>query len=191
MATTTPPRAGRALTVMTEIPSDWDVAELRQDIHGDIVVNPPQCDYCGRAVAIDQPVLYEVVRIADMPNLEQLFAPPTDWFADALRCHRCDIDAVSPATEGFDEALVCVNLAESNEVVSIDASSLTVVDCSPVDAGFYPPMVSLAVLEQTGDLGLGRWARVQGLFEYGDQRSPLVAAVREAVEFSREIPIER
>ncbi len=175
---------------MTEIPSDWDVGELRQDIHGDIVVNPPQCDYCGRAVAIDQPVLCEVVRIADMPNLEQLFAPPVDWFADALRCHRCAVDAVSPATEGFDEALVRVTLAESNEVVSIDASSLTVVGCSPVDEGYYPPMVSLNVLAQSGDIGVARWVRVQGLFEYGDQTSPLVAAVREAVEFSRESPIE-
>ena len=110
---------------MTETRPELDVTELKRDIPGERVADAHTCDYCGAEVEVGEPVLYEVIRIADMPNPEQLFNPPPGWFADAIRCRNCDIDELTPASDGFDEALVMVHLAESNDVLSIDASRLS------------------------------------------------------------------
>lgn len=175
---------------MPESPADLDVAELRSDIHGERVAEARACDYCGAAIDCGQPVMYDVIRVADLPNLEQLFDLPTGWFPDASRCQQCERETLAPATGGFDEALVMVELAESNAVLSIDATSLTSVDVSPDGEGYQPPYVNPRLVSGYADIGLARWIRVQWLLEHDDGSSTTVAVIRQAVEQSPDVPPE-
>ena len=162
--------------------------ELKSDIHGERVADAHICDYCDSEVEVGEPVLYEVIRIADLPNLERLFNPPSGWFADAIRCRNCDIDEISPATDGFDEALVMVHLAESNGVLSIDASSTTVVDVSLSSDGYYPPTVPMQSFSELEDFGFARWIRVKYLLDQDDTPGVVMAILREGIERSKEVP---
>jgi len=177
-------------TSMAEHPTDIDLAELSSDIHGERVAKAHACDYCGATLDLGQPVMYDVIRVAEMPNLEQLFDLPAGWFPDASRCQQCERDTLTPATDGFDEALVMVELVESNDVLSIDATSATPVDFSPDGKGHYPPKVDPRLMSTYNDIGLGRWIRVKRLLNHGDSSSSTVAAVREAVNQSRDVPPE-
>ena len=175
---------------MTEPPADLDVAELRSDVHGERVAEARACDYCGEALDLEQPVMYDVIRVADLPNLEQLFDLPAGWFPDASRCQQCERDTLAPATDGFDEALVMVELVESNDVLSIDATSLTPVDVSPDGEGHHPPYVDPRLVAGYSDIGLARWIRVRWLLEHDDGSSTTVSVVRQAVEQSPDVPPE-
>lgn len=175
---------------MAEPSADLDVAELRSDIHGERVAEARACDYCGATLDVEQPVMYDVIRVADLPNLEQLFDVPTGWIPDASRCQQCERDTLAPATDGFDEALVMVDLVESNDILSIDATSLTPVDVSLDGEGYYPPHVDPRLVAGYSDLGLARWIRVQWLLEHDDGSSSAVAVVRQAVEQSQDVPPE-
>jgi hypothetical protein len=106
---------------MTDSSPDLDVSQLRSDIHGEAVATDAACDYCGAPLDTGQSVMYDVIRVADLPNLEQLFDLPTGWFPDAARCQACKRETLAPATDGFDEALIMIQLAESNNLLSIDA----------------------------------------------------------------------
>jgi hypothetical protein len=174
---------------VTEPSADLDVAELRSDIR-ERVAEARACDYCGAALDLGQPVMYDVIRVADLPNLEQLFDLPTGWFPDASRCQQCERDTLAPATDGFDEALVMVELVELNGVLSIDATSLTPVDVSPDGEGHHPPYVDPRLVSRYGDIGLARWIRVQWLLEHDDGSSATVSVVRQAVEQSPDVPLE-
>jgi len=127
---------------MTESSTDLDVSQLRSDIHGERVAAEAACNYCGASLDSGQPVMYDIIRVADLPNLEQLFDLPAGWFPDAVRCQTYERDTLAPATDGFDEALVMIHLAESNNLLSIDASSTTVVDFSPDSEGYHRIPVS-------------------------------------------------
>lgn len=175
---------------MTESSTDLDVSQLRSDIHGERVAAEAACDYCGAPLDSGQPVMYDIIRVADLPNLEQLFDLPAGWFPDAVRCQACERDTLAPATDGFDEALVMVHLAESNDLLSIDASSTTVVDFSPDGEGYFPPKVDPRMVSEYADVGLARWIRVQWLLDHDDGSSSTVAVVREAVNQSPEVPPE-
>ncbi|WP_148414164.1 hypothetical protein [Haloferax sp. KTX1] len=123
-----------------------------------------------------------------MPNIERIFTPPTEWLPDAVRCQNCNIEKIDPSTEGFDEALVMVHLNESNGILSIDASSMTVVDFSPNGDGHYPPMFSPVLMSRFCDLGLARWIRVKHLLEMDNWSGDVMPIIRKAVRQSRDIP---
>lgn len=168
--------------------SSLDIAVLKDDIQGESVAEAPRCDYCGDSIAVDQPVEYDVIRIANLPNLEQLVNPPAGWFADALRCQDCNRDQITPATNGFDEALVMVTLSESERGYSIDTSSFTVVDVSLENDGYEPPMVDPRRVAQYQDMGLARWLRVKWLLEHDDGSTASIASIREGAKRSQDIP---
>jgi len=176
-------------TDMTETLSDIDISTIKNDIHGERVANTPACDYCGAELNTEEPVMYDVIRVADMPNLERVFDLPSGWFPDAIRCQQCERDTLSPGTDGFDEGLLIIHLSESNGILSIDSSSIAPVDFSLVGQGYYPPHVSPQMVSQFSDLGLARWIRVKWLLEH-DESSQLVSIVRKGVEESKEIPPE-
>ncbi|GCF14471.1 hypothetical protein Harman_24060 [Haloarcula mannanilytica] len=84
--------------------------------------------------------------------------------------------------------LIEVRLANSADVLSIDASSIAVVDFSPGDEGYYPPLVNLQLLKEFGDLGLTRWMRIQQLLELDDGTGDVGEALRTCVKHSLEVP---
>jgi len=165
-----------------------DLATLRSDIHGEPVVPERICDYCGASLPDDGPVQYDIIRITDMPNVEEFFPIPDGWFPDAARCRDCERDAVTPATDGMDEALVTVHLAEGSDIVSVDASSLTIADYAPADVGYYPPKMFPDLIARYQDAGLVRWIRIERLFEMDDGSSDVIAKLRTAVTLSKEVP---
>jgi hypothetical protein len=164
-----------------------DVEAMKRDLHGEQVGTDPICDFCDGEVDIDEPVMYDALHVVDLPNIEQLFDPPSEWLPDALRCHACEIEALDPATKGLDEACLIVHLNESNGVFSIDASSVTVVAVSAHTDGYHAPMVNPMLMSQTGDLGLARWIRVQWFVN--NSVHPLTDDIwKEMVERSKEVP---
>lgn len=165
-----------------------DIDELKHDIHGERVADEHQCDYCGAVVEIDGPVQYEVLRLTDMQSIEQLPDVPSGWVPDALRCAACERAELEPTTDGVDEVLIEVRLANSADVLSIDASSITVVDFSPGEEGYYPPLVDMQLLMRFRDLGLTRWMRIQHLLELDDGTGDVGEALRTCVKHSLEVP---
>lgn len=164
-----------------------DIAAVKSDLHGERVGQDPICDFCDAAIDIDEPVMYDVIQIWNLSNIEQLFDPPKRWLPDALRCPECKIETLEPATEGIDEACVITTLNRSQGICSIDASSVTIVDDAAHTAGYHAPMVNPMVMADTGDLGLARWIRVQWFLN--NSHHPLLDPIWEAmVEQSQEVP---
>lgn len=158
---------------MTDQPPELDATGIQTDIHGERVGPDCPCDYCGEPVDTDRPVLYDVVRVAALPALRQVADLPPNWLPDAVRCPDCHRETVSPATDGFEEALVTVSLAASNGHLRIDASSIDLVDYSPTIEGYSPPAVSPPMVQQSDGVGIGRWLRVAG-FLNADSQDPEV-----------------
>lgn len=165
-----------------------DTNELRREIHGEHVASELRCDYCGAAIDSDGTVQYDILRLTDMQVVEQLPGVPSGWVPDALRCGVCERDSLDPTTDGVDEALVEVRLANSSDVFSIDATSITVVDYSPGDDGYYPPVVNLSLLLSERDLGLVRWMRVQHLLESTNDQRIVQDTIRNWIERSPDVP---
>jgi hypothetical protein len=158
--------------------------ELRHDLHGATVgtihTTPMLvCDYCDAAIDTTDPVMYEAIRVADMPNLEKLLDPAEEWVLDTARCPDCEIDHLDPATDGYDEALLLLGVTEADGILSVDSSMLTVADLSPDGEGYYPPLIEAQTLVGTDDLGYARWLRMKAHIE--QMRTSSVAS-QEAVE---------
>lgn len=181
---------------MTKSQSEY-TGEFRHDLHGETVgithITPIfVCDYCDTIIDTAEPVMYEAIRVADMPNLEKLFAPPQEWILDAARCRDCEIEQLDPATNGYDEALLVLTVHEADGIQSVDASTLTVVDLSPAEKGFYPPLSWAHTLTETGDLGHARWLRMQAHLEdmKTSARAPpeAVEMLEDIIKRSKDIP---
>lgn len=167
--------------------------ELKHDLHGEQVGKAHQfiCDYCDGKISITEPVMYEALRVVDMPNLEKLIGPPDEWMLDAARCRNCEIERLDPATDGYDEALILLSINESNSILSADTTNMTVVDVSPDGEGYYPPLVGLTLLVKRRDPGYPRWMRMKGVLdnlESGDYPADFVKSMRETVRQSKETP---
>jgi hypothetical protein len=134
-------------------------------------------------------VLYEVIRVVDVPSLAPPFAPPLIWIPDAARCPDCLCSSIHPATMGYDEALVRLSLTHSNGVFSIDGSSVTLVAASPSSEGTRSPPIAYEFIFRYADFGLPRWIRIQRIFESSNTNS-ILTHVREAVEHARDVPPE-
>jgi hypothetical protein len=141
--------------------------ELRHDLHGESVGLDDTliCEYCGASIDTTEPVMCEALRVVNLSEVEKLLDPPADWILDAARCHACEIEELTPATDGFDEALLMLRVNESNGMLSADASTLAVVDISPNGEGYHPPLVNAQLLLASGDPGDARWLRTKGFLE--------------------------
>ncbi len=167
---------------------DLDVAALRAGIHGTPVGDAARCDYCGGDLDLRSSVQYDVLRVVDVPALDQLVDVPDQWTPDAARCPSCARATVAPATAGFGEALVTLSVVESTGGLRIDASSLTVDDASPADDGYAPPAVPPQLVADNADLGIARWLRLAWLFEADTVPEAAVSQLRPLVEASEEVP---
>lgn len=169
---------------------DLDVDALNGDLHGERVGGPRGlvCDYCGAAMPTGAPVCYEALRVADFPNLDQLLEVPDGWHLDAARCQDCELDAIDPATDGYDEALIMVTITETDGVLSLDASQLSVVDFVPTETGYYPPVLTREMLVDPQDYGVCRWLRQQGILEQPAATEAVREAAWESLRHSKEIP---
>ncbi len=168
--------------------SDLDVADLRSALDGIPVVAAARCDYCGGPLDLRHSVQYDVFRVVDVPALARIFDVGEMWMPDAARCPSCERDAIDPATEGFDEALVRVSLVETAGELAIDTSSLTVDDASLADDGYYPPAVAAELIADYDDLGIARWLRLAWFFETETVPDEAVAELRPILEASEEVP---
>lgn len=167
--------------------------ELKHDLYGERVglMDTFICDFCDNKIDISEPVMYDALRVADMPNLEMLVDSPEEWMLDAARCRNCEIENLDPATDGFDEALIFIRINESNGVLSADTSEMTVVDTSSDKEGYHPPLVEITLLIGTGDPGLARWMRMKNTLDNlgsDDLPADFVKSMRKAVRQSKEVP---
>lgn len=165
-----------------------DVRAVQRAIHGHRVVSARLCDYCGEPFTIDDPVLYEVVRIRDLPNFEALVDPPEGWFPDAARCQACHRDRLAPATDGIDEALVTLEITESAGLLRIDATDLEVVDYAPSSEGYDPPVMDVALVASYRDLLFARWIRLQRSLEIIEDADEFAPRFQQLLALSRDVP---
>lgn len=142
--------------------------ELRAALHGARVGQDAHvyCDYHDRPTLIptDEPIMYDCIRVVDLPDWEPLLDPPETWLLDAARCRECETDALEYPTSGYAEALIMLTLTEANDILSIDAATLTMLDYSPADEG-NPPPIPDAMLALEDDVGIARWTRLLNWLE--------------------------
>lgn len=165
---------------MSDTSGGVEVAELRSAIHGAPVGRRGvvYCDFCEEEVPIDDPLVYDVVRVYDLATLEALLDFPERWFPDAARCKGCAVETVFPETDGWEEAIVRVEVNASNGVLSLDASSLIVLDYSPGDVGEHPPPIPLSVVNQTG-YSFSRWGFMKSALVTDDVDLPQASVYRD------------
>ncbi|WP_136591966.1 hypothetical protein [Salinigranum halophilum] len=155
---------------------DTIVEEIRRGVHGELTGADPntvQCDLRdfhdeSQSIETDRPVQFEVIRIVDLPSLEQFCPIPDGWMLDLLRCPTHERTALGDATDGYDEALVEVTLNDSGAGYTVDASELRLIDYSPASEGGRPPLMPMRPVVralQCGDFGIFRVSRVQLLVE--------------------------
>jgi hypothetical protein len=169
--------------------------ELRHDLHGEtvgLVHTTPilVCDYCNALIDTTEPIMYEAIRIADMPTVANACDPPEDWFLDAARCRDCEIKQLDPATKGYDEALCILAVSETDGIQSVDASTLAVVDLSPTGNGYAPPVTEVFPLIAADDPGYLRWLRMDAHLAEIDTTTPPEAGelLRDALSDATDIP---
>ncbi|WP_254547323.1 hypothetical protein [Halomarina pelagica] len=146
-----------------------EIQQIKRDLHGEPVGRAGSfcCDFCDAAIAIGEPVMYDIASVDEMPNLEALVDLPDGWALDAARCRECEVDSISPETDGWEEAVVMLSINESNGVLSADTTEITVVDYSPGNEGTYPPPVPLAFFTQHG-YSMSRWGFLRNFVENTD-----------------------
>lgn len=116
-------------------------------------------------------VQYECIRVDESVTIfGRLGYPCYDmWTPDLLRCRDCERESLSMPTDGFEEALVTLDLHWTGDQHILDTRDLTLLDHSPVDDGQDPPDVPLSVLEtvvETRDPGYLRRSRVDRAIDY-------------------------
>ena len=173
------------------------VQSIKTDIDGIEIDVARKCDYCGDDIDTRSPVQCEVIRLGDMPNLRAvlLASPlpnPNGWETDSLRCRNCEIDTLPLETDGFDEALVTLNIADTAGRVTVETSELELIDVSKDGTGHHPPKFNLQVLIQSRDVGLVRWTRIKGLLDAqgdsDDDVPKIVKKIKDAVSKTKEVP---
>lgn len=170
---------------------------LRRDLHGTpvgLVHTTPilRCDYCDTVVETTDSIVYEALRVANLPMLETFLDPPVEWILDAARCHTCAVQQLQPATAGYDEALVRFAVTERDGILNVDGSTLRVVDLALAGEGYAPPQLGTQTLAESGDVGVARWLRLRAHIEQvsaASNDSPAaVKRLTELVNRSSEVP---
>lgn len=167
-----------------------DVSSLKRAVHGEPVGGKQEfiCDYCDAPISIDEPVCYEAIRVADFPNLKKLLDVPAGWHLDAARCHDCDLDVIEPATDGYDEVVIMVDIVEAEGFPCVDASDLAIVDVAPTETGYYPAALSDRDLHDATDFGICRWIRRLGILEHPSATAEARESMWVSIGRSKEIP---
>jgi len=144
---------------------------LVSDLHGESLGTDTgvKCDFCGSLVDITSSVQYEALHLTDLDGVKNALGVPDMWLLDGVRCGDCEIEAIEPETDGIEEALLVVSVAEANGVYSVDTTDLEIVSFSPGDEGYYPPVVPLQAFLEQVDVGMARWHRIRELLEFGDE----------------------
>jgi len=163
---------------------------LKEQLYGEeiAVSGPFQCDLCGREITASNRVMYDALRISDLPKLQATLDIPECWMLDAARCSHCETDTLDPTTNGIDEVLMSLPIHESNGVLSADTTEVTVLEYSPAADGYHPPAVNLGMLARQGDLGLLRWSRLKWVLDHAPQSN--VSHIQTLVDQSIEKPPE-
>lgn len=181
---------------MTELAPNY-TDELRHDLHGEpvgLIHTTPilRCHYCGAVVETTEPIMYEALRVVNLPMLETVLDPPVEWVLDTARCHNCVIQQLTPATAGYDEALVRFAVTETDGILSVDGSTLRVVDLALAGDGYAPPQLGTHTLIESGDVGTARWLRMRAHIEQvttAPEVSPaVVTRLSELISRSTEVP---
>ncbi|WP_152421667.1 hypothetical protein [Halogeometricum pallidum] len=151
---------------MSGVSSKLNKQRVKHDLHGEEVGRRGSfyCDFCNTKMSIEEPIMYDIARIHDMAHLELLVDLPDGWSLDAARCQNCEVEGITPETDGWEEAVVILSVNESNGVLSVDAHSLTVVDYSPGEEGECPPPVQAAFLSRQG-VSMSRWGFLKSVIE--------------------------
>ncbi len=151
--------------------SDSIRQELAEDFHALSFGEAVACDYHARPkpLSTEDPVLVEVIRLIDHPQL-QLGQWPDGWVLDAARCDDHAIDELEEPTKGFEEALIRVPVTTTNDVVSVETpepEEIEVLAFEPATEGCYPMVLSQRLMDAAppGNVGFSRWNRVQALLE--------------------------
>lgn len=169
---------------------------LRRDLHSETLGQKDSllCDYhdSPASVSIDDPVLFECIRVID-PELDG-YHEDEEWEIDVVRCSDCAITSIEEPTYGYEEALVQLSVAVSDDVVSITApeqEDVTVLEFSSAADGCRPMIVDEHLHKEieTDDHSLGRWSRVCELLEM-DLSEPLQEHIASLIEQSPETPFE-
>lgn len=164
--------------------------DLQSALHGAMLGDQLLCDYHGTSasLATDAPVVIEAIRILD-PRYKT--HEEVRWQADAVRCADCPVGEIAPPTFGFEEAVLRIPVARSNDVVSIacpDVDNIAVLAYSSPADGSQPMATDQQYQEAAdGDAGAVRWARVRGLLE-SDPPQELREHVERLIEESPETP---
>ena len=119
-----------------------------------------------KPVDTEDSVQYECIRVDDSVTIFGRFGydPYDIWTPDLLRCPDCEIESLSEPTDGYEEALVTLDIRWDGDHHVLDARDLDIIDHSPVDHGRDPPNVPLAAIKpmlQRGDPGALRRSRME------------------------------
>jgi hypothetical protein len=165
------------------------IEDLKSHLHGEVIGQGSNlvCDFCDKDIPTDEPVMYDAIKVEDMPNLAKLLDTPEEWVLDASRCSDCEINSINPKTDGYEEALIMISVSEADGLLSADATNLSLIDYSRSDDGYYPPMVEMQTAQAQQDYGIGRWVRMKGLL---DNNPPKIVKqmLKKQIGLSREVP---
>ncbi|MFD1513482.1 hypothetical protein ACFSBT_09355 [Halomarina rubra] len=160
---------------------------ITQAIHGEELASTTACDICAQPLDINTPVQYDVMRFSSEAKRRLPFSSHS-WIADAARCDDCTIQALGPTTQWLDEALIKVNVTESGGIPLIDCTDIRIIDVSPSNDGYGPPMVDLGMVYRRSDFGLFRWMRVREALRRNPPSSFEWCVLRECVNQSDDVP---
>jgi len=171
------------------IPSE-ERKRLSQELHGEeiAVSGPFRCDFCSHEITASDHVMYDALRLSNLPNLQATLDIPECWVLDAARCQHCETDTLDPTTNGIDEVLISLPIHESNGVLSADTSEVTILEYSPSTDGYHPPAVDIGLVLHYEDLGLIRWSRIEWILNNLPHSSPQVAHIQALADQSIEKP---
>ena len=144
-----------------------DEKQIKRDLHGEQVGKGDtfRCDFCSTEIPVGEPVMYDIAKVHDMPNLEQLIPLPDAWLLDASRCPACEVGGIDPETDGWEEAVIMLTVNESNGHLSADMSDSEILDYSPGDQGEYPPPMLVEFLHRQG-VSMSRWGYLRNFLEH-------------------------
>lgn len=106
-----------------------------------------------RPVDCSRRVQYECIRVGESLTIFGDSPVVGQWGLDLLRCADCEVAELQEPTDGYEEALLRVDIRHDGDQYVLDTSTLTVIDHSPVDAGTDPPAVPVPLVQTMADQG--------------------------------------
>ncbi|MFD1513433.1 hypothetical protein [Halomarina rubra] len=104
------------------------------------------CDYCGRTLSEEIPVVCEAFRYNNFPDRPTVDDGFLDWVLTRARCQHCETTAIESGTFGVDEALVRLSLEGEPGSWIVKDAEVEVLDYSSTYEGFERPAIRLPTL---------------------------------------------